>query len=265
MKISIVTPSFNQGAFIEEAVKSILAQNYPDFEHIIVDNCSSDKTAEILKKYPHLKVICEPDKGQSDALNKGFKVATGDVIGWLNADDFYLPGCFESVRGFLENHCECDVLYGDYRWINTEGRILQNRREIEFDLFILKYLHVLYIPSTATFFRRRIFTEGNFLDLRYRYAMDYDFFLRLALKDYSFGHLNKILASFRWHAGNKSLEVTRALAEQKGSLLANDPFLRSVPLFLKNALRLLLMCVARCKRYWKKLIKGFYWSQWERQ
>ncbi len=97
LKISIVTPSFNQGIFIEEAIKSVLSQGYSDLEHIIVDNCSTDTTASVLARYPHLKVICEPDQGQSDALNKGFKAATGDIVGWLNADDKYLPGCFGKV------------------------------------------------------------------------------------------------------------------------------------------------------------------------
>ena len=83
LKISIVTPSSNQGAYIACAIESVLSQNYMDVEHIIVDNCSTDETSKVLARYPHLKVICEKDQGQSDALNKGFKAATGDIIGWL--------------------------------------------------------------------------------------------------------------------------------------------------------------------------------------
>ena len=96
-KISIVTPSSNQGQFIAEAIQSVLDQGHQNVEHIIVDNCSNDETLKVLARYPHLKVICEKDRGQSDALNKGFKIAKGDIIGWLNADDLYLPGCFDHM------------------------------------------------------------------------------------------------------------------------------------------------------------------------
>ena len=96
-KITIVTPSFNQGKFIDENIQSVLTQNYPNFEHIIIDGGSIDGTVDILKKYSHLKWVSEPDRGQASALNKGFRMATGDVIGWLNSDDSYLPGTFEVV------------------------------------------------------------------------------------------------------------------------------------------------------------------------
>ena len=86
MKISIITPSYNQGRFIEDAIRSVLEQDYPDFEHIVVDNCSTDNTLDVLRKYPHIRWISEPDRGQSHALNKGFRMATGDVLAWLLDD-----------------------------------------------------------------------------------------------------------------------------------------------------------------------------------
>ncbi|MDP3790409.1 MAG: glycosyltransferase family 2 protein, partial [Candidatus Omnitrophota bacterium] len=230
----------------------------PSFEHIILDNCSVDNTSEILGRYPHLRTIREPDKGQSDAMNKGFKIAMGDIIGWLNADDKYLPGCFEAVSEFFNANPGCDVLYGDYRCVNKYGRVIKNRREIDLDLFILKYLHILYIPTTSSFFRRRVFEDGNWLDPNYDYSMDYDFFLRLALKDYRFFHLNKFFADFRRHSGNKSLDVRKALEEQMASLLTHDVLLRSVPTAFQHSLRWLLCVLACFKRYWKKNIKGSY-------
>ena len=163
MKISIVTPSFNQGAFIAQAIDSVLAQGYPDVEHIIVDNCSTDETASVLQRYTHLKVICEKDRGQSDALNKGFEAATGDIVGWLNADDKYLPGCFDAVVKTCSARAGDDVFYGDYRFVDVDGRLIRVRKELGFDMFMLKYLHMLYIPTTTAFFRRRIFDESNFL------------------------------------------------------------------------------------------------------
>ncbi len=150
-KISIVTPSFNQGKFIDSAIQSVLQQNYSNFEHIILDNCSTDRTVEILQQYPHLIWQSKPDRGQSDALNQGFRMATGDIIGWLNADDLYLPECFNKIASSFASCPESDVAYGDYRWIDEQGNIIQFRKELDFDFFILKYLHVLYIPSTSTF------------------------------------------------------------------------------------------------------------------
>jgi len=98
--ISIVTPSLNQGRYIEQTIQSVLLQNYPNFEHIVIDGGSTDGTVEILKKYPHLKWISEKDSGQSEALNKGLKMATGDIIAWINSDDWYAEGAFNNVASF---------------------------------------------------------------------------------------------------------------------------------------------------------------------
>ena len=96
--ISIVTPSYNQGKFIEDTIQSVFKQNYPNFEHIIIDNCSTDGTVEILKKYSHLKWISEPDRGQTDAMNKALEMSDGDLIVYLNADDEFYPNIFKKVR-----------------------------------------------------------------------------------------------------------------------------------------------------------------------
>ncbi|MBF0331752.1 MAG: glycosyltransferase [Candidatus Omnitrophica bacterium] len=249
MKISIVTPSYNQGAFIAQALDSVLAQGYPQIEHIVLDNCSTDGTAHVLAEQTHLKVICEPDKGQSDALNKGFKMAAGDIAGWLNADDRYLPGCFERVAQFFLQHPEVDVLYGDYRLIDAQGKVLRTKQEFPFDLFTLKYHHVLCIPSTTCFFRRRIFDQGNFLDETYHYAMDYEFFLRLALKGYHFAHIPVVMADFRWHADAKSSRQTGLqLQEREQALVTHDPFLRSIPGAHRTLVRTAFMLFSRFKR-----------------
>lgn len=261
--ISIVTPSFNQGGFIAAAVESVLRQGYPDFEHLVLDNCSKDGTADILKKYGHLKWVCEPDRGQSDALNKGFKKAQGDIIGWLNADDFYLDGCFSKIAEAFARNKDADIIYGDYRLVNGQGKTIQNRRELDFDLFSLKYLHVLCIPSTALFFKRKIFDEGNFLDASYHYAMDYEFFLRLASKGYKFSHITGFLAGFRRHEDSKSsVFALKQKNEKIAALLAHDRFLCSLPGFLRGPVRVVLMLAAKAKRYYFKMIRGYYFDQW---
>ena len=128
MKISIITPSFNQGKFIEDAILSVLGQNYPDVEHIVIDNCSGDNTQDVVKKYPHIKWISEPDKGQSDALNKGFRMATGDVIGWLNCDDLYAPDALSKVISAFENNSESQWLIGRCNMIDPAGNLI--RRDV---------------------------------------------------------------------------------------------------------------------------------------
>lgn len=266
LKISIITPSLNQGRFIEEAILSVLNQRYFDYEHIVIDGGSQDQTLDILEKYSsrtkRLRWISELDRGQSDALNKGFRLASGDIIGWLNADDRYLPGCFSRViDSFLKNP-NVDIIYGDYRFIDEKGKVIKLRKEIGFDLFILKYLHVLYIPSTATFFRRKVIDDGNFLSENYHYAMDYEFFLRLALKGYKFAHIPEYLADFRWHPESKSTKfVIKQRLEHERALERLDPLLRSVDsVAFRYALRKTFLVLARGKRTWLKLLRGSYWA-----
>ncbi len=260
-QISIVTPSLNQGAFIEAAIKSVCEQNLDDYEHIVIDGCSSDQTIDILQKYRHLKWISEPDQGQADALNKGFKRCEGEIIGWLNADDRYLPGCFSFIAEFFKRNADVDIVYGDYRWIDELGKAKQLRREIDYNLFILKYLHVLYIPTAATFFRRRIFDEQNYLDTGYHFAMDYEYFLRLALQGYKIAHVKRILADYRWHAQCKSrLEPEKQFMEQVKALYELDPFLLKVSgKKIRQLLRLVLMIFARIKRTFLKTKQRCYW------
>ena len=254
-KISIVTPSYNQARFIDKAIKSVINQNYPNFEHIIFDNCSTDGTIDILKKYPHLIWISEPDNGQSDALNKGFKKASGDLIGWLNADDLYLPGCFHSVVKTLKMHPGCDVIYGDYRWIDEEGNLIKLCREIDFDLFIFKYLHVSHISSVSTFFRDTIFKEGNFLNADYHYSMDYELFLRIVLKGHRFVHVRSFLADFRCYPGTKSkLNKKRQIQEKEEALFLHDDVMQRIYNPALPIVRILFMLAARIKRALLKAI-----------
>ncbi len=112
--------------------------------------------------------------------NKGFQRAKGEIIGWLNSDDRYRPDCFEHVVRAFEENPDVDIVYGDYLMVDAAGKVLKIRREIEFSAFVLLYHRVLYIPTTATFFRRRVFDEGNWLDETLQYAMDLEFFIRLS-------------------------------------------------------------------------------------
>ena len=268
-KISVVTPSYNQAAFIEEALRSVKNQNYPDVEHLVADGVSTDGSVEILGRYSrrseyrHLSWVSEPDQGQGDALNKGFRMATGDIIGWLNSDDRYRPGCFQAVIDAFEKNPDVDVLYGDYIWISESGGIMQIRREIEFSRFILSYHRALYIPSTTTFFRRCIFDAGNFIDAQYHYAMDYEYFLRLADKGYRFKHIPSLLADFRWHPNSKTgLHSDKQLAEHDAIATKYSEMLHSLKSQVSKKIALsALRLAAAGLRYSEKFVRGYYIGQ----
>ena len=220
MKVSVVTPSFDQGEYIRNCIDSIRNQTYRPIEHIIIDNCSTDQTGEILKEYKRnsndveVKIMVEPDKGQSDALNKGFKLASGNLIAWLNADDYFLPGAFhKAIQEYIKNH-EIDVFYGDYYFVDEKGNISKKRKEIGYDTGILFYVGC-YIPSTGSFFNKRIFDEGFFLHTDFDITMDYEFFVRLSEAKKKFLHLPEYLFCFRWHQKNKSLNITKRRKERE--------------------------------------------------
>jgi glycosyltransferase involved in cell wall biosynthesis len=267
--ISIVTPSFNQGCFIGEALASVRLQNYANWEHLVADGASTDDTVDILRTLTeeraqlNLSWVSERDSGQSQALNKGFRNAKGEIIGWLNSDDRYRPKCFEQVAKAFEENPEIDIIYGDYLIVDESGKPLQIRREIEFNEFILRYHHVLYIPTTATFFRRRVFDENNWLSESLQYAMDLEFFIRLSAQGYRFKHIPEVLAEFRLHPDSKTCSSSdKQRMEHQQVILATMPVLRGVnSLRLKKAVLSLLWCVACGKRYSEKLLKGYYWEK----
>jgi len=266
--ISIVTPSLNQGRYLAAALKSVRGQGWCSYEHIVLDGGSSDQSVEVLRSFGESASGEEfwwrssPDGGQSAALNEGFAKSSGDIIGWLNADDCYRPGCFEQVAKAFADHPDVDVLYGDYTFIDELGRHRALRREIEFNRFILRYHRVLYIPTTATFFRRRIFDEGNFLCPSLHYAMDLEFFLRLADAGYKFQHLAKVLADFRVHPESKSvLSNDRQRSEHLSVVLRATPLARLCSsLWVRHLAWRILQLPAGILRYSEKLMRGLYRS-----
>ena len=212
--ISVVTPTFNGAAYLEDAILSVKRQVGADIEHIVVDAASTDGTLEILRRYPNLSWISEPDRGQSDAINKGFRLATGELVGWLNADDYYLPGGLAAIARAAREHPEADVIHGDCVFVDTRGRIVRSKVEHEFDPQVLLYFGC-YIPSTSTFFRRRLIERGLLLDCDYRVAMDFEYFARLARLGCKFHYVPQFIAAFRWHEDNVSLQNCERRAQER--------------------------------------------------
>ena len=201
-KISIVTPSFNQGEFIEESICSILSQNYNNFEHIIIDGGSNDNTINILKKYPHLIWVSEPDKGQSDAINKGLFKASGDWILWLNADDVLLPNALNKYCDVFSKNPFVDVIHGHVIFfLNGYKSIFRKQYFNNFSLSKSIFRVVIH-PSTGTLFSSKIFKNNN-LDIRFHYMMDAEWYMRCG-KNLNLIVVNDFLVKFRVSDSNKT-------------------------------------------------------------
>ena len=213
--VSILTPSFNQAAFIERTIASVANQNYPNVEHIVIDGGSSDGTIEILKKYPHLDWLSEPDDGQSSAINKGFKKARGEIIGWLNSDDVYYPGAIREAVEYLQAHPETALVYSDFMEIEADDCERARVRTVPFDLERMLNQGNL-IPQPSTFFRRVVFERAGYLNPDHRYAMDYDYWIRIARAGLRLDRVDRCWSGFRLHGTSKTIsESSQAWREHR--------------------------------------------------
>ncbi len=209
-KISVITPSYNQGQFIEETIKSVVEQNYPNLEYIIVDGASTDNSVSIIKKYAKkypkiIKWISEKDKGQSDAINKGLRMSTGEILCYLNSDDCFTKGALWEVAKFFKKNKEAKWVTGDYIVINEKGEEIHQfvrwyKKIFSFlprkDIFI-KILNFINQPST--FWKREIYEKIGDFSLDFKYNMDYDYWLRIFNINYYLYTINKPLSKFRIH------------------------------------------------------------------
>ena len=209
-------PSYNQAAFIERSLLSVFNQGYANTELIVIDGGSSDGTVAILDQYKEYisVVVKEPDRGQSDALNKGFSLATGEIVGWLNSDDLYCPGTLRHVARLFASRPDISVVYGDWYTIDREDMILREYFALPYSRLQLITEGFLGSPQ-AMFWRRRLHECFGEFDLRFHYTMDYDFMLRLARltdkRDYL--RTNRPLACFRVHEGQKTGSSARGFDE----------------------------------------------------
>jgi len=200
-RITVVTPSFNQGQFLEQAILSVLGQGYENLEYIVIDGGSSDNSVDIIRRHEKKLSywVSEKDGGQSEAINKGFAHATGDILCWLNSDDFFLPGVLQSVGRELHNGP--DLIYGNCLSFSAEGgRCLVNRPPAyDQQLFGLK----LCIVQPSSFWTRALWEKTGSLSPELHYAFDWEWYLRAA-KNGNFRKSEVLYSAYRFHSAHKS-------------------------------------------------------------
>jgi glycosyltransferase involved in cell wall biosynthesis len=203
--ITIITPTYNQGQFIEETIQSVLGQQYSALEHLVIDGGSTDETIDILKRFSHLRWVSERDRGQTHAVNKGFQMAKGEIVGWVNSDDTLLPGTFEVVINKFQSDPNCAVVFGDYHTVDEHGTILYSTLGFcgNYEEMIRWWDYTYAIHQPTVFVRKKVIDTVGSLDESFHYAMDYEWWLRVA-RHYQFHHIPQYLATYRMHRDAKT-------------------------------------------------------------
>jgi glycosyltransferase involved in cell wall biosynthesis len=268
-KISIVTPSYNQVEFLERTILSVLNQNYPNFEYIIIDGGSTDGSVEMIKKYEQYLAYwtSEKDNGQTDAINKGFSQATGEILGWQNSDDIYMPRAFyEAIEKFSRN-TDADLVFGNKYWIDEKDRIIRDARYVSFNYYSLLY-EGSALSNQSTFWKKTLMDRIGFFNQNFKFCMDYDFWVRASKKG-KFLLIRNYLGATRYHKNTKTNTIvhiwhTEYLAILKREGVKPNKFLHLYSLTRRFLLYILqgdLFYVIRgfCERICKRRILGEGW------
>jgi glycosyltransferase involved in cell wall biosynthesis len=204
-KVSVVTASYNQAEFLEETLRSVLLQNYPNLEYIVMDGGSTDGSVDILRKYEKYLAYwtSEKDGGASDAIAKGFERATGSILAFLNSDDPYRPGAIHAVVRAFQEHPRCEVVFGNTFWTDPKGKILAERRQTPFWPACYQY-GGSDLQQPSTFWKRELYSKVGGMDPAYMFAFDTDLFFRFIARGAEFRHIRQVLSSYRIHPESKS-------------------------------------------------------------
>lgn len=218
MRITVVTPSFNQGKYIEATLRSVLDQGYPDLELIVNDAGSTDETAEIIDRYASRIAYVQrvPDGGQTDALIQGFQRATGEILAWLNSDDLYEAGALLEVAAHFADNPRDRFIYGDSTWIDEGGSVLRRKREMPFNRWIWLRTYN-FIPQPSAFWRRDLYEEVGGLDPAFDLAMDTDLFARFSERTEP-RHVARYWSRMRAHADQKNVRL-RGRSDEEDDLI----------------------------------------------
>jgi glycosyltransferase involved in cell wall biosynthesis len=217
-KISVITPSFNQGDFIAQTFQSIHDQAYPNLEHIVMDGGSTDNTREIIEQYEHAIAfwVSEPDDGQTDALAKGFSMATGDIQCWLNSDDLHHSTTLHEVAQFFEANPDVRFIYGDSEWIDVGGDMIKPKREHAWNSFVWLNDHD-FLPQPSCFWRSDLYEQVGGLNTSFDLAMDADLWIRFAQITRP-RHVRRVWSSMRFYPSQKNMSQ-REKSEEETELI----------------------------------------------
>ena len=205
LKISVLTPSYNSAQFIERAIRSVMSQDYDRWEHIVIDGGSTDGTVEILKKYPHIRWVSGPDRGQSDAMNKAFAMSTGDIIGYLNADDEYFDHTFRVVSGSFSKDPAPDIIVGDIKIIKGD-KCLIRKPVIQYDEIVQHFNYPFPNNPVGYFYRRHVQEKTGPFPLNNHYTMDYWFLLE-AFRSFRAEKTGHLFGAFHISDSNKTSTI----------------------------------------------------------
>ena len=252
--VSMVTCSYQQGRFLGQAMRSVLEQDYPRLEYIVIDGGSTDGSAEVIRRHQHGLAywVSEPDRGQTDALVKGFARATGEIHGWLCSDDLLLPGALDTVADFFLEHPDAMAVYGDALWIDAESRFLRPKKEMGFNRFVFLHDHN-YIPQPSMFWRRELYDAVGGLNPVFDLAMDADLWERFSAHT-RIAHIPSYLSCMRFYPQQK----TRSRKTEGRGEDSEIRMRRAHPLATRGVAAALLRMAARCMRVSAKALAGGY-------
>ncbi len=212
-KITVITPSYNQGQYLEETIRSVILQGYPYLEYFVIDGGSHDGSVDIIKKYEKWITwwISEPDKGQSQAINKGFSKSSGEIIAWLNSDDIYLSNTLAYISEAANDNPDIGMFYGSAWFVDENG--IKNGKYLGTPLHLGKRKYKFWkgwsVPQPTLFFRRSLLEKAGMLDESLHYALDYDWVIR-AVKIAKYRCLERILANYRLHSKSKTADWNKS-------------------------------------------------------
>ena len=217
--VSIITPSFNQAQFLEQTITSVLEQDYPSIEYLVIDGNSTDGSQAIIEKYSGRITwwVSEPDQGQAEAINKGIKHAKGEIVAWLNSDDYYLPGAVTKAVATFQNHPSLSFVYGDVLAVDADGCQINKLHYYQMDLIDLMRFNIIGQPSV--FIRREILNKIGFLDPSLQYLLDHQLWLRLA-QQAPIQYLPEMLSAARFHSQSKNVAQASAFGEEAYRIIA---------------------------------------------
>jgi glycosyltransferase involved in cell wall biosynthesis len=203
-RITIVTPSFNQGRFLEETMRSVLSQGYPNLEYIVIDGGSTDNSVDIIRQYASQLAywVSEKDNGQASAINKGFRKSTGQIMAWLNSDDCLKPGALWNIVSAFQKHPSWQIVCGFRDVIDTNSKHLDYTTYIQPDRF--SFSRICYVPQETVFWRRAVWETAGGLDESFQFALDFDLWQRYLAAGFTFHLIPRYLGLFRTHSNSKN-------------------------------------------------------------